>query len=72
MKLGIYQHWKKKFYRVICVAKNSETLEDYVVYEVLLENKTNRFWVRPMKMFLEKVESNGKMVPRFKFVKEQS
>ena len=69
MKLGKYQHWKNgKYYRVICVAKHSETLEDFVVYEVLHKNLVSKLWVRPMKMFLEKVEVNGKKVPRFKFV----
>ena len=69
MKLGKYRHSKTgKFYNVIGIAKHSETLEELVVYECLYKNPTSKLWVRPMKMFLEKVEINGRKVPRFKFV----
>jgi len=66
-KLGKYRHFKGKKYQVIGVAKHSETLEEFVVYKQLYGN--NSLWVRPMKMFLEKVEVNGEEVPRFKFIK---
>lgn len=73
MKLGKYQHSKTgNYYRVIGVAKNSETLEDFVVYETLYENPKSKLWIRPMEMFLEEVEINGKKVPRFKFIEELS
>ena len=68
LRLGIYEHYKGKKYRVIGVAKHSETLEDLVVYEPLYENTTSKLWVRPLAMFLETVEVNGKRVPRFKYV----
>lgn len=69
MKPGKYQHSKTgNFYRVIGVAKHSETLEDLVVYECLYENPQSKIWVRPLKMFLEEVEINGRKLPRFKFV----
>lgn len=68
-KIGKYQHSKTgKYYNVIGVAKHSETLEDLVVYECLYDNSKSKLWVRPMRMFLEEVELNGKKVPRFKFV----
>lgn len=71
MKLGKYQHSKTgNFYRVIGIAKHSETLEDLVVYECLYDNLKSKLWVRPKKMFLEKVEISGTKVPRFKFVEE--
>jgi len=66
LKLGKYKHYKGKEYKVIGVAKHSETLEDFVVYKQLYGNGS--LWVRPVKMFLEKVEVNGKKVPRFKFI----
>ena len=66
-KPGIYQHYKGKKYRVIGVAKHSETLEDMVVYEALYENEVSKLWVRPLDMFLEEVEIDGKIVPRFKY-----
>jgi hypothetical protein len=71
MKLGKYQHSKTgNFYKVIGIAKHSETLEDLVVYECLYDNPRSKLWVRPAKMFLEDVEINGEKVPRFKFVPE--
>ena len=69
MKIGKYQHSKTgSYYRVIGVARHSETLEEYVVYEALYDKPKSKFWVRPIKMFLEKVTINGQKVPRFKFV----
>lgn len=69
-KLGKYQHYKTgNYYRVIGVAKHSETLEDLVVYECLYDNPKSKLWVRPMSMFLEEVEMDGKKIPRFKFIK---
>ena len=70
MKTGIYEHYKGKKYKVIGVAKHSETLEDLVVYECLYGNNTSKFWVRPLSMFEEKVEINGQRVLRFKFLGE--
>lgn len=71
MKAGIYEHYKGKKYRVIGIAKHSETLEDLVVYERLYENKTAKLWVRPLAMFEEKVEIEGQKVPRFRFLSEK-
>lgn len=70
MKLGIYKHYRGKKYKIIGVAKHSETLEDLVVYECLYENPKSKLWVRPEKMFEEQVEINGQEVPRFKFLRE--
>ncbi len=69
MKLGKYRHEKSgNYYRVLSVAKHSETLEEYVVYECLYDNPNSKFWIRPKHMFLEKVEINGKKVARFSYV----
>jgi len=71
MKLGIYKHSKTgKRYRVIGVAKHSETLEDLVVYEALYDNPRSKLWVRPLTMFLEHIEIDEKKVPRFIFISE--
>ena len=70
IKLGIYQHHKGMKYRVLGVAKHSETLEDLVVYEALYDNKVSKLWVRPLEMFLDKIEKDGKLVNRFEFVGE--
>ncbi|MBI4034822.1 MAG: DUF1653 domain-containing protein [Candidatus Chisholmbacteria bacterium] len=61
--LGWYRHFKGQRYKVIGVAKHSETLEELVVYK---DEKS--LWVRPKKMFEGKVVVNGKKVPRFKFL----
>jgi hypothetical protein len=71
IKLGKYQHHKGNFYKVIGVARHSETLEEMVVYQALYDSKEsgrNAIWVRPKKMFLETVVFNGKEVPRFRLV----
>lgn len=71
LKIGKYQHYKGNFYKVIGVAKHSETLEDLVVYETLYDNPRSKLWVRPLKMFTENVIIDGKEMPRFKFVGEE-
>jgi len=66
IKLGKYKHYKGKEYEVIGVAKHSETLEEMVVYKALYDE--GQIWVRPLKMFLVKVEINGRKIPRFEYV----
>ncbi len=71
MKLGKYKHYKNILVQVLGVALHSETLEELVVYKKLQDFhgfKKGSLWVRPKKMFLEKVTINGKKVPRFKYV----
>lgn len=71
IKKGKYRHYKGGLYKVLDVVKHSETLEDLVLYETLYDNPRAKFWVRPLKMFIEKVEVNGKMLPRFKYLGEK-
>ena len=66
LKLGKYKHYKGKTYEVVGIACHSETQEKMVVYKALYNEK--ELWVRPLKMFLEKVENNGQIVQRFKYV----
>lgn len=73
IKLGKYKHYKGKDYEVVGVARHSETLEELVVYKALYSTPNfgeNPLWIRPKKMFLEKVEVDGKVIPRFEFVGE--
>jgi hypothetical protein len=68
---GKYQHYKGKLYEVIGVARDSESLEELVVYRALYVSEEfgkEAIWVRPKKMFLESVEVSGKRVPRFRYV----
>ena len=71
LKPGIYRHYKGKEYKVYFIAKHSETLEQLVVYKTLYENEAGKYWVRPLEMFMETVERDGKVMPRFAFVKEE-
>lgn len=61
----VYRHYKGKLYKVIAIARHSETLEDLVVYECLYENPQGKIWARPIAMWNESVEVQGKRVPRF-------
>lgn len=60
---GTYKHYKGNFYKVISLAKHSETLEDMIVYQTLYGEQMT--WVRPLKMFMENVNVDGKKVKRF-------
>ena len=60
---GLYRHYKGNDYRVIGLARHSETLEPVVVYQALYGERG--LWVRPAAMFVEKVTVDGKRVPRF-------
>ena len=65
---GKYEHYKGKPYRVLAVAKHSETLEEMVVYQQLYGEES--VWVRPLGMFLETVEVDGEIIPRFRYMEE--
>lgn len=65
---GIYRHYKGNYYRVLHVAKHSETLEEMVVYQAQYGEKG--IWVRPLAMFLESVCIDGKNVERFAYVEQ--
>ena len=67
LKKGIYRHYKGNLYELIDVAAHSETLEQMVVYRAMYGNYD--LWVRPLSMWNEEVEYNGKTVRRFEFVK---
>ena len=63
IKLGNYTHFKGNKYEVIGTARQSETLEEMVVYRAL--SGDGALWVRPLTMWDELVEHNGKQVKRF-------
>lgn len=52
---------------MIGVAKHSETLKEFIVYQALYGD--HDLWIRPFEMFLETVDI-GKKVKRFKLIKE--
>ena len=70
IKPGIYEHYKGKQYQVVGEAVHSETSEAMVIYKALYKGDfpEGTLWVRPMGMFKENVEVNGKNVPRFRYL----
>jgi len=70
LRTGLYQHYKGAFYRVLEVARHSETAEELVVYQALYGEKG--VWVRPLSMFIEQVEHDGQTLPRFAFCQDQT
>jgi len=65
---GIYRHYKGNQYEVIGFAKHSETLEDMVVYKALYGE--HGVWVRPLSMWDNPINVDGKTVKRFEYIGE--
>ena len=68
IKPGRYRHFKGNEYEVIGLARHSETQEEMVVYRALYGDFG--LWVRPVSMWNETVERDGKTFRRFTFIGE--
>jgi hypothetical protein len=66
LEIGRYRHYKGNEYEVIGVAKHSEDETELVVYRPLYGDMG--LWVRPLQMFIETVQVNGKTKPRFEYI----
>ena len=64
-----FRQFKGGLYKMIDIDKDSETLEEMVVYQALYGEKG--LWVRPRKMFFEKIVSDGKEMDRFTEISEE-
>ena len=48
-----YKHYKGNLYKIIALAKHSETLEDMIIYQSI---KYGAVWARPMNMLNDEVD----------------
>ena len=58
-----FRHFKGNPYRLMCHAKDSESLDRLVSYQALYGDEG--YWVRPEQMFFEQVTRDGRRMPRF-------
>lgn len=65
---GIYQHFKGNQYQVVDIARHSESLDEHVVYKALYGEFG--LWVRPLPMFAETIERDGKRIERFRRISD--
>ena len=66
---GRYRHFKGMEYRVLGIARHSETCEEMVVYQALYGE--HGLWVRPASMWNETVERDGQVYQRFTYIGEE-
>ena len=67
-----YMHFKGGKYKVILIARSSESLEESVIYQQLYDSKEfpmGTFWSRLVEEFDSEVKVKGKVVKRFKEIK---
>lgn len=67
---GVYQHYKGDYYQVFCVARDTESEAEVVVYQSLYGDF--RVWARPLEMFMAHAVIDGQKQPRFKKVADSS
>ena len=70
---AVFKHYKNKLYMIKSVAIHTETEEKMVIYKQLYASESDNFelfqeWVRPKSMFLETVNINNKILPRFTYI----
>jgi cyclomaltodextrinase / maltogenic alpha-amylase / neopullulanase len=71
---GMYKHYKGSLCKVLYLGRLEEDLDEVVIYQELNDSKEygkNAIWVRRKSVFLEEVNSNGEMVPRFKYMGDE-
>lgn len=65
VKPGIYRHYKDTEYRVFGTALHTDYAICFVLY-----GKEQIEWARPYSDFVETVEVDGDVVPRFQFLRD--
>ena len=66
--VGRWKHFKGGEYEVLGIARDSESLAPTVVYRALYGE--GGLWTRPAMMWLESVERDGVIMPRFAYLGE--
>ena len=68
----IYKHFKGDLYKIITLAKHTESEMMLVVYERQTDSVHNgwKIWARPESMFLEMIEKDDYKGPRFEYVRD--
>lgn len=79
---ALYKHYKRKssdtgneyLYKVICISHCSEDIDKLLVtYQALYPTPgLSGVFTRPYAMFIENVENNGEIVPRFEKIEHTS
>ena len=69
LKKGFYKHFKGNIYELLDIAKNSETLEEMVIYRACYGERD--LWVRPASMWDEEIERDGEIFERFTYIGEE-
>lgn len=66
----IWKHYKGDTYKIITLAKHTETEEMMVVYERQTDivHSGFRIWARPMSMFLDIIDKDDYKGPRFEYI----
>lgn len=71
IRKGIYRDSKGDLYRVLEIGRHTETLENYILYQILNSSKDfskNIIWICSQEEFFWMIDIDGKQVPRFIFL----
>ena len=64
IKVGdIYKHFKGNVYKIIAIAKHTETEEELIIYQQV--DQPQKVWARPISMFIDIIEKNNNKFSRF-------
>lgn len=58
----LYKHYKGGVYKILCLAKESDSSDDMVIYQ---SQDTGLIWARKLHIFSENIEFDNTQRPRF-------
>jgi len=68
---SVFEHYRGMRYEILSIGRHSESEDLHVVYQALYSDPVfgdRAIWIRPLAMFLEEIELNGKKTQRFRRV----